>query len=224
MAGRLLTSVTLLLSALGVTAAPAPQKGSDFWIGVPISNPDITNAIPHKYIVVYNNTFDDDVVAAHESKISSIIAKRNLGKRGEISGKLLSTSVHTFNVKGWRAMALEADDLMINDIFAAEEVEYIEQDAYINLNTKLMQTVSTSGLARISHAQPGEDNYVFDDSAGEGITAYIVDTGIRTTHEEFGGRATWGANFVNDVVSSAVFHLLFRVEASIANTSCLGYG
>jgi hypothetical protein len=28
----------------------------------------------------------------------------------------------------------------------------------------------------------GSTSYVFDDSAGAGITAYVVDTGIRTTH------------------------------------------
>jgi subtilisin family serine protease len=29
------------------------------------------------------------------------------------------------------------------------------------------------------------------------VRAYIIDTGIRTTHNEFGGRATFGANYAN---------------------------
>lgn len=61
------------------------------------------------------------------------------------------------------------------------------------------QPAAPAGLRRISHAAAGETGYIFDSTAGAGITAYIVDTGILTTHEEFGGRAIWGANFVNNV-------------------------
>ncbi|KAG0099274.1 hypothetical protein BGZ93_008313, partial [Podila epicladia] len=38
--------------------------------------------------------------------------------------------------------------------------------------------------------------YAYPDSAGANITAYIVDTGVFTNHTDFGGRATWGANFI----------------------------
>jgi len=36
------------------------------------------------------------------------------------------------------------------------------------------------------------------DNDGAGVQAFIVDTGIRTTHTEFSGRAVWGANYVGD--------------------------
>jgi subtilisin family serine protease len=55
------------------------------------------------------------------------------------------------------------------------------------------------GLSRISQLYPGGvDNtrYTYDASAGNGTTVYVLDSGIRTTHKEFGGRALWGANFI----------------------------
>ncbi|KAK4187455.1 peptidase S8/S53 domain-containing protein [Podospora australis] len=201
MAGRLLLTVTAALSALGVTALPTEfTKSEGFYIGVPISNPDAADLIPHKFIVVYNNTFSDDDVEAHEASVIKTIAKRNIGKRSPVTGQMLSTHVNTVKLNGWRAMTLEADDRLINEIYESNEVSYIEQDAVIRLNARQIQGRSTSGLARISHAQAGSSGYIFDSSAGEGITAYVVDTGIRTTHSEFEGRATFdaAANFIDD--------------------------
>ncbi|KAL2169109.1 hypothetical protein VTG60DRAFT_6436 [Thermothelomyces hinnuleus] len=198
MAGRLLLCLTAALSALRVSAAPAPDASGRPFLGVPVSNPGIANAIPNRYIVVYNNTFNDEDIDLHQSSVIKTIAKRNIAKRS-VTGKLLSTTVNTYKINNWRAMALEADDATINEIFAAKEVSYIEQDAVISLNVRQMQSQATTGLARISHAEPGARTYVFDSSAGEGITAYVVDTGIRVTHEEFEGRATFAANFIDDV-------------------------
>ncbi|KAJ4291462.1 hypothetical protein N0V88_006058 [Collariella sp. IMI 366227] len=200
MAGRLLLCLTLALSALGVSGLPQPNtdRTDGFNLGVSIANADVENGIPHRYIVVYNSTFNDDDIDLHETSVIKTIAKRNIGKRSPMTGNLLSASVKTFRINGWRAMALEADDLMMNEIYAAKEVSYIEQDAYVKVSARQVQAQAAPGLARLSHAEAGERGYVFDSTAGEGITVYVVDTGIRVTHEEFEGRATFGANFVQD--------------------------
>lgn len=43
-----------------------------------------------------------------------------------------------------------------------------------------------------------DDVYRYPDSAGAGVTAYIMDTGIRTSHSEFEGRASIGFDAVDD--------------------------
>jgi cerevisin len=52
------------------------------------------------------------------------------------------------------------------------------------------------GLARISHRDKlslGSFNkYLYDSEGGEGVTAYVVDTGINIEHDNFDGRAVWG--------------------------------
>jgi hypothetical protein len=62
------------------------------------------------------------------------------------------------------------------------KVDYIEQDAVVSLNTYVTQTSPSWGIARISHQSLSTTQYVYDDSAGEGVCAYIIDTGILTTH------------------------------------------
>lgn len=49
---------------------------------------------------------------------------------------------------------------------------------------------ATWGLGRISHETADSVEYIYDARAGAGTFAYVVDTGILTTHVEFGGRAS----------------------------------
>ncbi|TEB20079.1 serine protease [Coprinellus micaceus] len=37
--------------------------------------------------------------------------------------------------------------------------------------------------------------YKYDDRAGQGVDIYVIDTGIRITHQDFGGRAKWARTF-----------------------------
>ncbi|KAM0201256.1 hypothetical protein ACHAPA_002430 [Fusarium lateritium] len=163
-----------------------------------LSNPDALNVIPNRYIVVYNDTFDDDTINAKEVSFATAIKKRNLNKRSSI-GKAMSTTIQSFRMNKWRAMSLDADDVTVQDLWNSDEVAYIEADTHVQLNAAIAQVNAPPGLDRLSHSKANEDTYVFDDSAGEGITAYIVDTGIKIDHSEFEGRATFGGNFINDV-------------------------
>lgn len=64
-------------------------------------------------------------------------------------------------------------------------------------------TCLIQGLHRISHLSKIESSdyeYVYEegDEVGKGVTVYIIDTGIRLTHEEFEGRASWGTTIPPD--------------------------
>ena len=55
------------------------------------------------------------------------------------------------------------------------------------------------GLDRIDQQTlPLSGSYDYEASAGAGVTAYVVDTGIRATHEDFGGRVASGVNLAPD--------------------------
>jgi oryzin len=66
------------------------------------------------------------------------------------------------------------------------------------------------GLGTVSHRAPGASNYIYDTSAGSGTFAYIVDTGLLTTHTEFGSRASYGYNAVGGANVDSVGHGEFR--------------
>jgi hypothetical protein len=76
-------------------------------------------------------------------------------------------------------------------------VAYIEENAQITLEAT--QTAPpTYGLDRIDQrALPLSTTYDFD-LTGAGVNVYVIDSGIRATHVDFGGRASAAADFVGD--------------------------
>ncbi|MBW8186337.1 S8 family peptidase [Shewanella nanhaiensis] len=81
-------------------------------------------------------------------------------------------------------------------------VKYIEQDQIMSINPMVDiagdQSGATWGLDRVDQRDlPLNNNYHYDFD-GSGVTAYVVDTGVLNTHNEFGGRASSGYDFVDN--------------------------
>src|SRR5262245_34064131 len=79
---------------------------------------------------------------------------------------------------------------------ADPRVAFVEQDATMHI-TDAQPNPPSWGLDRIDQrALPRNGSYPYDTSGGA-VHAYVIDTGIRVTHQTFGGRATWGHNSVD---------------------------
>ncbi|CAN9232178.1 unnamed protein product [Alternaria alternata] len=87
-----------------------------------------------------------------------------------------------YTMSGFRGFAGSISDQELTRLQASEHARYTSVNA-------------TWGLGRISHIEPGQNNYLYDSTAGEGTCVYVVDTGIETTHPEFEGRAYFLADF-----------------------------
>ena len=75
-------------------------------------------------------------------------------------------------------------------------VEFVEEDAVIHLSAT--QSGATWGLDRVDQRNlPLDSSYTYSTTASN-VNAYIVDTGIRRTHADFGGRAVVGFDAIND--------------------------
>ncbi|ONH67478.1 Cerevisin [Cyberlindnera fabianii] len=76
-------------------------------------------------------------------------------------------------------------------------VAFVEKDSRVFASEFDTQNGAPWGLSRISHREPlslGSFNkYLYDNDAGEGVTSYVIDTGVNIEHKEFDGRAVWGS-------------------------------
>src|SRR5215218_9302323 len=59
------------------------------------------------------------------------------------------------------------------------------------------QTDAPWGLDRIDQRTTGGDSTYRYDTTGAGVTAFVIDTGVRLSHSQFGGRAVSGVDFVD---------------------------
>jgi len=82
----------------------------------------------------------------------------------------------------------------LNSVRQNPLVKYVEQDQVMRAAACSTPTpVSSWGLTRISEKKISLDGlYQYPTSAGIGVTAYVIDTGIYVEHSEFSGRARFG--------------------------------
>jgi subtilisin family serine protease len=82
-------------------------------------------------------------------------------------------------------------------IAAEPAVAHVEQNRAVHASTEQVPTPSW-GLDRIDAASlPLNSRYGYPDDGGSKVHAYVIDTGIRTSHGDFGGRATSGFDAVD---------------------------
>ncbi|MFD5482810.1 S8 family peptidase [Streptomyces hawaiiensis] len=116
--------------------------------------------------------------------------------------------------------AVRADERQAGRLAADPRVASVVQDTRVRLDGTQKNPPSW-GLDRVDQVKPPLDrSYTWPRSAGAGVTVYVIDTGVRTTHEDFGGRAVHGWDFVGDdrIAADANGHGT-HVAGTVAGTS-----
>ncbi|MPY37301.1 S8 family peptidase [Streptomyces adustus] len=109
---------------------------------------------------------------------------------------------HTYGtvVNGY---AIRADERQARRLAADSRVASVVQDTRVGLE-RTQANPPSWGLDRLDRPAPVLDrSFTAPDSAGAGVTVYVIDTGVRISHRDFGGRAAYGWDFVDDDATAA---------------------
>jgi subtilisin family serine protease len=106
--------------------------------------------------------------------------------------------VYEHALKGY-AMTSPTD--LVAALAGDPRVAFVEQDGV--MNTVTTQTGATWGIDRIDQRnRPLSGTFTYTNT-GSGVKAYIIDTGIRLSHAQFGGRAIDGRDTVDGSLPAA---------------------
>ncbi|WP_026423711.1 S8 family peptidase [Actinokineospora inagensis] len=178
----LLAGVVAVVAGVGGAvpgvAAPPAKEGVVLYADTP-------TAVPDSYVVV---------LADQGSNPDAV--KKQAGDAVQKYGVSVQTSYYT----ALRGFAVKADAAQATKMAADPAYSYVAQDQEITSDALGVQNPPPSwGLNRIDQRSlPLDTKYHYANTA-PGVYAYIIDTGIRYTHQEFGGRAIYGIDTVGGV-------------------------
>ncbi|MGS2591673.1 S8 family peptidase [Streptomyces hebeiensis] len=167
-------AATAALAAVAAPAQAAPAVGT-------VIDARAKDAVPGSYIVTLKKNTGLKAASASGREVVS-----------EYGAKIERTYTAALNGYAVRLSAAQAARLA-----ADPAVDQVIQDRTVHaLGT---QTNPPSwGLDRIDQASlPLDSRYTYPDSAGSGATVYVIDTGVRISHQDFGGRASYGYDAVD---------------------------
>jgi subtilisin family serine protease len=170
--GLTTAALTVGAVAVGSPAAAAPAEGS-------IRDAGSAEVVAGSYVVVLKS---DGATVSSRTKT--------------LAGKYAAAVKHTYT-SALRGFSATMSETMAKRLAADPAVDYVQRDGVYRVADTQSPTPSW-GLDRIDQRNlPLNNSYTYPSTAST-VHAYVLDTGIRTTHNDFGGRASHGRDTVNN--------------------------
>ncbi len=143
------------------------------------SFPKPAQAVPNEYIVVFKDNVPD----------APGLAKQLVQEHGG--------TLHFTYTTALRGFSAHLSDRAVEALMNNPLVERVDPDLVATATTSV-EPAPSWGLDRVDQrGLPLNSEYTYS-TAGAGVNVYILDSGIRTTHTEFGGRASGVFTAIDD--------------------------
>ncbi len=159
---RIARSVAASVIALALASAAAAQEVQT-----------TERAIPGRYIVVLN---DQQTAMANVPQVANALTRQHGGRLEHVYQHAIRGFALTMSATAAAALARNP------------RVRYVEQDSERFIVDD--QLNATWGLDRIDQRDLPRNNIYSYSTFATGVHVYVIDTGIRSTHAEFGGRVS----------------------------------
>jgi aqualysin 1 len=179
-----LLAIVMAPAAFGSLDAQTPNAGRGQAFGRLLRKGP--RAIPNRYIVVFH---DDAAIAGGD--YAAVLGRVQMVTRGRGA---VPEHVYAVALRGFAAFMSEEDAIAIS---LDPHVAYVEEDAAM-VAFATQSNPPSWGLDRIAQRNLPLNNSYGYATTGAGVNVYVIDTGIRRTHTQFGGRARSGFTAIND--------------------------
>ncbi|CAM0140903.1 hypothetical protein VKS41_003578 [Umbelopsis sp. WA50703] len=154
-----------------------------------------------KYIVVLKPNATEDTLQTHLTWMSQhLVADKHLHS-SHVQQNSPTTNLSYSSIGGFKWYTGHFHTEAVNSLAngsAQDAVHYVVQDITLNSQEMVQTTAPSWGIDRIDQRHGTDGEYRFPSKQGQGVTIYVIDTGMDISHSDIVGRATHGPTFIGN--------------------------